>query len=1185
MSFVHLHCHSEYSLSDSILTVGQLAQFAQEQQMPALALTDRNNIYGALKFYQQARQRGVKPIIGCDLSVRDGDGIFQLILLVRDEAGFKNLCQLISHLYLEDQGRDGQAVNFARLNPQQCAGLIALSGGVHGDLARLYRSDDRARERIAHWQRCFAGHYYFQATLLNLPLEEELLACYQRWGTELGVATVATNQACFPVREDFDIHEVRHCIATGHTVADPQRPRPFTPEFYLKSEADLQQFPPQLLVNSLAVAEMCNLELKLGQVYLPDCPTPEGLSANEYLVQLAEAGLEKRLAARFPDAAERAAKEEEYRERLALELQVIQNMGFSGYFLIVSDFIGWAKRHQIPVGPGRGSGAGSLVAYSLEITNLDPLPYDLLFERFLNPERVSMPDFDIDFCGQRRDEVIKYVSDTYGHEAVAQIATHGTMAAKGVVRDVGRALGMAYSETDRLAKMISKALGVTLNDSLGRSARVLKAQEVPVGEEEMARKEREKILEMSSRELQGEYEEKPEVRQLIDICLRLEGLCRSVGKHAAGVVIAPSVLTDFSALYAEEAGKPAATQFDKDDIEKMGLVKFDFLGLKTLTIIDDTVQLLKRRGKDIGDINLIDLEDRQVYQSLAGGQTTAVFQLESNGMKKLVQAMKPDNFEDIISLLALFRPGPLGSKLDVQFVECKHGLREIIYPHPSIEPILKPTYGTMIYQEQIMQISQVLAGYTLGGADELRRAMGKKKKSEMARHREIFLAGAAKNGIDGQLAGDIFSMMEKFAEYGFNKSHSAAYALLSYQTAWLKYYHPAEFMASVLTSEMEHTEKLVRNLDEVRQLHLEVRPPAINHSRYEFTVNDGGAIVFGFGGIKGMGQAAAAIIINEREANGPFKSLADCCARLDLKKLNRKTMETLIKAGCFDELEPNRGGLLAALPQAVKLAEIGQQNRQSQQHDMFGLFAGDDRQAELALKIDPAAAWSAREQLAQEKATLGLYLTSHPVQPLARQIHALTGGRRLADWRGLMEEWDENRSYDVQVAGLVLEVYRGFTKKGQRPYVDFLLDDGSDRLKVSLGGANYEQYEKLIGEEAVLFIKGHCRFNSYFNRWQIHGQEIINIEQSQCSLIKSVIISLRHSELVGPLADYPLVLRNLLVPAPAGQGVKISLDIIADDIKQRGRINLRHGYQISQEQLEELKKLFGDGNVALFYEE
>ncbi len=1181
--FIHLHCHSEYSLSDSILRVPQLGQFAQSQAMPAIALTDRNNLFAALKFYQSARKLGVKPIIGCDLSVRDEDGhISQLVLLVQNHEGFRHLCQLLSHLYLDDQRRHELAVNMDRLTPASCAGLIALSGGTQGDLAaRLQRNDPAGAEaRLRHWLGVFGDRYYLQATRLGLPREEALLAQYYQWGQRFGVASVATNQACFRRPEEFEVHEIRVCIDAGTTVAAANRPRRHTPAFHLRTAEEMARlFPPTLLANSLAIAERCNLELELGRICLPDCPVPAGCTANEELVRLSRDGLEERLLALFPSAEARAEQAERYRERLEMELAVIQKMGFAGYFLIVSDFIRWAKKQDIPVGPGRGSGAGSLVAFALQITNIDPLPYDLLFERFLNPERVSMPDFDIDFCGIRRDEVIRYVSDTYGHDSVAQIATHGTMAAKAVIRDVARVQGMAYGDADRIAKMISKAIGVTLDDALGRSARVQAARTVPPDEDEMKRKEREKVLELESPELQREYAENEEVRSLLDHCLQLEGLTKSVGKHAAGVVIAPSALTDFSALYAEEAGKPAATQFDKDDIEKMGLVKFDFLGLKTLTIIDDTVKLLKRRGIDIGDINLIDLEDKKVYEAIASGQTTAVFQLESNGMKKLVRAMKPDNFEDIISLLALFRPGPLGSKLDVQFVECKHGQRAIIYPHPSLEPILKPTYGTMIYQEQIMQISQVLAGYTLGGADELRRAMGKKKKEEMARHREIFVAGAQKNGVAEDLARDIFAMMEKFAEYGFNKSHSAAYALLSYQTAWLKYYHPAEFMASVLTSEMEHTEKVVRNLDEARQLGLRVLPPSINGSHHAFGVNGDGAIVFGLGGVKGVGAAAVSLIVGERDRGGPFRSLEDFCARLDLKKLNRKTLETLIKSGCFDELEPNRGGLLEVLPQAMKLSEISHQNQQHRQEDMFGLFGGEEAGPASTLQIRPESAWTAAELSRQEKETLGLYLTSHPIAAVAAEVKALTGGYRLADLSADMAEWDEEKNHEVAIAGLIMDIYRGANKRTQKPLMDFTLDDGSDRHKVSLSGKWLEQFEALIREDEIIFLRGYCRFNSYFGRWQIQPTEIISIGQHKYELIKNLTLRIKHSSAI----DYPLILQRLLVPAPGAEGCTIHLAIVADDVGLSGRLTLAHSFRINEALLAELQQLFGGENIALTY--
>ncbi|RMD80001.1 MAG: DNA polymerase III subunit alpha, partial [Gammaproteobacteria bacterium] len=829
--FVHLHLHSEYSLSDGLIRIPQLVEAAARAGMPAVALTDLANLFAVVRFYKAALAAGIKPIVGAELWLepeQEEAAPARLVLLCQDRGGYLRLARLITRCYTEGRRWGLPALRRAWLEEEGTEGLIALSAGPAGEVgqALLAGREDRALALAREWAARFPDRYYLSVQRTGRPGEELCLEGSLDLAERLDLPVVATNDVRFLAREDFEAHEARVCIHEGRTLDDPQRPRLYSEEQYLRSPEEMARLfadLPEALANSVAIARRCNLELSLGRPRLPAFPVPEGRSVEEHLEQEAREGLARRLAA-DPEAAARRA---DYEERLAQELQVIVSMGFAGYFLIVADFIRWAKGHGVPVGPGRGSGAGSLVAYCLEITDLDPIRYDLLFERFLNPERVSMPDFDVDFCMEGRDRVIDYVVERYGRERVSQIITFGTMAARAVVRDVGRVLGHPYGFVDKIAKLIPFELGMTLDKALEQ-------------EEELRRR----------------YEEEEEVRELIDLARKLEGLARNAGKHAGGVVIAPTALTDFTALYCEPDSPVAVTQLDKDDVEAIGLVKFDFLGLRTLTIIDRAVRMVNERrppGTSPLDIARIPLDDEATFRLLKDCATTAVFQLESQGMKDLIRRLQPDRFEDIVALVALFRPGPLQSGMVDDFIHRKHGRIAVAYPHPALEPILAPTYGVILYQEQVMQIAQVLAGYSLGGADLLRRAMGKKKPEEMAKQREVFLRGARERGVDPALAGHIFDLMEKFAGYGFNKSHSAAYALVAYQTAWLKAHHPAAFMAATLTADMQHTDKVVALIEECRRLGLRVLPPDINRCRTEFALEDEGTILYGLGAIKGVG--------------------------------------------------------------------------------------------------------------------------------------------------------------------------------------------------------------------------------------------------------------------------------------------------------------------------------------------
>nr|MDQ3039278.1 DNA polymerase III subunit alpha [Pseudomonadota bacterium] len=850
--FVHLHLHSEYSLVDSTIRIPELVEACGARQLPAVAMTDQNNLFALVKFYKAAEKAGIKPVAGADVLVADGTvAASRVTLLCRDHDGYLSLSHLLSRAWMEGQRHDGVVARPQWLKANK--GLFALAG-LNAEPGQLFTSGrhELAEQSLADLQAAFGERLHLELTRCGRPGEDAFNAFALDMAARRGIPVVASNDVRFIDTEGFAAHEARVCIASGRVLDDARRPRDYTAEQYLKSGEEMAALfadVPDALANTVALAERCNLELRLGTYYLPAFPVPDDHTIESWLRSQSREGLAKRLD-RYPPAPEHGRSP--YEARLETELEVIISMGFPGYFLIVADFINWAKQNGIPVGPGRGSGAGSLVAWALGITDIDPLPYDLLFERFLNPERVSMPDFDIDFCMDRRDEVIDYVARRYGRDRVSQIITYGTMAAKAVLRDAGRVLGYPYGMIDGLAKLIplQPADPLSLSDVLGRSER--------------AKKDSSRVI----AEFKQRYESEDDVRDLLDLALQLEDLTRNAGKHAGGVVIAPTPLSDFCPLFAEHdghgAGRNPVTQFDKDDVESIGLVKFDFLGLRTLTILDWAVKAINVRRATEGDppfdITALPLDNPDTYALFARGDSVAVFQFESRGMRELLKRAKPDTFEDIIALAALFRPGPLGSGMDKEWCDRKHGHTDVSYPHPALETVLKPTYGVIVYQEQVMQIAQVLAGYSLGGADLLRRAMGKKKPEEMAKERAKFEAGSAERGVDPRIATQIFDLMEKFAEYGFNKSHSAAYALVAYQTAWLKVHYPAEFMAAVLSSDMDNTDKVVGFLDEARALGLTVLPPDVNSSTYMFEATEPRTIRYGLGAVKGVGRGACEAI-------------------------------------------------------------------------------------------------------------------------------------------------------------------------------------------------------------------------------------------------------------------------------------------------------------------------------------
>ncbi len=1088
-SFVHLHLHSEFSLVDSTIRIKPLIEQVEARGMGAVALTDMNNLFAMVKLYKAAIYAGIKPIFGADVWIRHDTrdhSLSRLVLLCQNDVGYLNLKRLISRSYQQGQIADRPTIAAEWLEGQS-EGLIALSAALDGDIGYAIRAGNYplAQEYLAAWQAQFPGRFFLELQRTGRPFEEAYIAQAVELSRQYAVPVVATNDVRYIDASDFDAHEVRVCICSGFTLDDKRRPHHYSEQQYLRSADEMVELfrdIPQAIQNTVNIAMACNVTLTLGKNYLPAFPIPEGFDEASYFRHVSQQGLEARLKflqEQLPqgEVLDRAP----YDERLKTELDVIIQMGFPGYFLIVSDFIEWAKKHGIPVGPGRGSGAGSLVAYALKITDLDPLYYELLFERFLNPERVSMPDFDIDFCMERRDEVIDYVAEHYGRNQVSQIITYGTMAAKAVVRDVGRVLGHPYGFVDRIAKLIPFEIGMTLNKALEQEE-----------------------------DLKTLYREDEEVTAILDMARSLEGLTRNVGKHAGGVVISPSDLNDFTPIYCEAGGGGLVSQFDKKDVEEVGLVKFDFLGLRTLTIIDWALKAINQnRGEgDRVEIERISLEDPKAFEILKACQTTAVFQLESRGMKDLIRRLQPDRFDDIIALVALFRPGPLQSGMVDDFINVKHGRSEARYPHPMIEEILKPTYGVILYQEQVMQIAQVLSGYSLGGADLLRRAMGKKDADEMARQRSGFVEGAEKNGVDGDTAGYIFDLIEKFAGYGFNKSHSAAYALVSYQTAWLKAHYPPEFMAAVLSSDMDNTDKVVILIEECRSMQLEVLPPDVNRSDYMFRADDQGRVIYGLGAIKGVGAAAIDIIIAER-ANGEYQSLDDFCQRVDMSKANKKVMEALITGGAMDCFSNNRAALMAHLPYALQAADQAQRNQAAGMVDMFA--AEPDSTVIKALPDAPP--WDEKQRLTFEKDALGLYLTGHPIELYEREIKQIVS-MNLGAWHEKLDDPSASgngfrrKEEDTIVVGLVVGIRTRNAHNGREAFVT--LDDRSGRIDVRVFPEMFQQLEEILQKDVVLVVEGGISYDDFNSGIRMRAKKIELLDTWRLNHARAIHIDLTN---------------------------------------------------------------------------
>ncbi|MGP5550318.1 DNA polymerase III subunit alpha [Psychrobacter namhaensis] len=1062
MAFVHLGIHSEYSITDSIVRIKPLVKAAAADNQRALALTDLSNLYATVKFYRACLGAGIKPIIGSEVIMDNEDT--RLTLLAMNNEGYQNITRIVSLGFTEgraDPVNHGTPVIKRSHILEHAAGVIVLLAEKSDVGQALVGSmPEKADELLAEWQAQFEDRLYFAIKRTNRLGEDAFIKAAIHSGAKHAIPIIAHNDVRFLEQDDFDAHEARVCIAGSYVLADPNRPQTYSDEQYLKTQDQMAQLfedLPQVIDNTLRLATRCNVTLTLGINVLPDFPVPEGETIESFFRAESQRGLEQRLDKLFPIAERRdnwGDFRQRYDERLEYELNIILSMGFPGYFLIVMDFIRWAKANGVPVGPGRGSGAGSLVAYALNITDLDPIHYDLLFERFLNPERVSMPDFDIDFCIEGRDRVIDYVAQTYGRDAVSQIITFGTMAAKAVVRDVARVQSKSYFLANKISKLIPKTPGITLSQALEQEPQ---------------------LKDLISNPDNMDYEDALEIWEM---AIKLEGVCRNVGKHAGGVLIAPHKITDFSAIYCDDDGH-RVSQFDKDDVEAVGLVKFDFLGLRNLTVINAAVENINlRRAKEGVDALVLEdlpLDDTKAYKLLQDAKTTAVFQLESMGMKKYLAKLQPTNIEDVIAMCALYRPGPLDAGMVEMYIDRKHGREEVIYDHPNLEPILENTNGVIVYQEQVMQISQVMAGYSLGGADMLRRAMGKKKPEEMAKQRDIFVTGATSQGIDEVTSGGVFDLMEKFAGYGFNRSHSAAYGVLAYQTAYLKQYYPAEFMAAVLTSDMNNTDNVVFFINDCREnFGLSVVNPSVNRSEWHFVADTPTNIIYGLGAIKGVGEGAVESIVEARRTNGPFKDLYDFCRRVDIKKVNKRTLEALVSAGCFDDfaatLRPDlpadaayeiRGALMSQLPSAVQAAEQDRQNREIGMMDLFGEM--DGVVAAPPLVMTPELIWGDKHRLKAEKNTLGLYLTGHPINEYLDELKRFTSGTRLDKLT------DTGYNGSCYFAGLIIDI----ANFGNRNVIT--LDDGTSRLEVSCYAERFNRVKEQLKVDEVVIIKGSIR--------------------------------------------------------------------------------------------------------------
>ncbi len=1174
MSFVHLRTHTEYSVVDGILRVDDAVGAAARDGQVACAITDLSNLFGAIKFYTAARKKGVKPIIGCDLWLEPEEGDkhgSRLLVLVQNHQGYLNLCELLARAWSGNTQRSHAFVKWEWFETHG-AGLLVLSAADGGAVGQALLAGDAERaEAIAQrLAALFPQRFFIELQRAGLPGNERHVRAAVPLAAKLKLPVVATHPVQFAQPDDFEAHEARVCVAEGETLANPKRVKRFSREQYFKTTAQMEALFADLPVavsNSVAIAQRCNLLLTLGKPQLPEFPTPGGVPVDQHFRDASHAGLEVRLAQLYPDAAKREAERARYVERLNFELDTIVQMGFPGYFLIVADFIQWAKSHGCPVGPGRGSGAGSLVAYSLLITDLDPLQYNLLFERFLNPERVSMPDFDIDFCQANRERVIDYVKDKYGRDAVSQIATFGTMAAKAALRDVGRVLGMGYGHVDSIAKLVVAPPGKTVT-----LAKVPLPPDLPIEGILYARKEEPEI---DRREAAEE-----EVAELLSLATRVEGIVRNVGMHAGGVLIAPGKITDFCPLYQQPGSDSAVSQFDKDDVEAIGLVKFDFLGLATLTILELAKEMVRarRKGREEFDYDKLPLDDEKVYRLFAEGKTEAVFQFESRGMIGMLRDAKPTKLEDLIALNALYRPGPMEEI--PTFCARKHGREPITYPHPILEELLRETYGVIVYQEHVMQGAQILAGYSLGGADMLRRAMGKKKPEEMALQRALFRDGAAKNGVTQPEADKVFDLMEKFSGYGFNKSHAAAYVLLAYHTAWLKAHCTAEFYAANMTVELDNTDKLKVLLADAKQFGVSFEPPDVNRGAYRFEPVSDTVVRYGLCGIKGTGQGAIEAIIAAREGTageggGPFRSLFDFAARIDRQRVNKRVVEALIKAGAFDALHSDRASALASVGLAFDWADTQEINEHQ-----GGLFDFDDSHAastqEPALvKAEP---WSIKERLTAEKAALGFYLSGHLFEEYAPEVRQFCK-RQIADLV------DTGREPQV-LAGIVSDLRVVNGARGRTAI--FRLDDGSEYIEAVAAEELYDANRERLREDELVVIQGKVQNDRFSGGLRLQCNAVWDLPSARARFGRYLSVALNGiSGKAPPVADVIKTWPPKRVESEQGelqQGLPIRLQLRRE--RAEGVLDLgdQARFWPSDEALARWRTLAHEGRAAVVYD-
>jgi DNA polymerase-3 subunit alpha len=1177
MPFVHLRSHTEFSVVDGTVRIDDLVKAAAKDGQPAVAVTDLSNLFGAVKLYSSARKKGVQPIIGADVWIEPeeaGKAPTRLLLLIQNKKGYLRLCELLGDAWTAPGQRSHAWVHWDSLASDN-DGLICLSGAEMGMVGQAVLMGDltKAEAQARKLAETFPGRFYIELQRGGHATNEPHIRAVVPLAARLKLPVVATHPIQFQEPDDFEAHEARTCIAEGETLGNPKRIKRFTREQYFKTSKQMEALfadIPSAIANTLAIAQRCSLTLVLGKPQLPDFPTPimpngEPQPMEDFFRELSHEGLKERLVHLFPNEAEREAQRQRYVERLDFEINTILKMGFPGYFLIVQDFINWAKNNGCPVGPGRGSGAGSLVAYALKITDLDPLKYNLLFERFLNPERVSMPDFDIDFCQGNRDRVIDYVKDRYGREAVSQIATFGTMAAKAALRDVGRVLGMGYGHVDSIAKLIPAPPGKTVT--------LAKVPENPDPGLIYARKE--------APELEEREKAEEEVASLLELATRVEGMVRNIGMHAGGVLIAPGKITDFCPLYMQPGSDSAVSQYDKDDVEQIGLVKFDFLGLATLTILELAKDYIVARHPDQKDFDFakIPLDDAAAYRLLSEGKTVAVFQLESRGMQGMLRDAKPSVFEDIIALVALYRPGPMD--LIPSFCARKHGREEVEYLHPLMSSVLEETYGIMVYQEQVMQVAQIVGGYSLGGADLLRRAMGKKKVEEMAAHRITFAEGAAKHDIKPELANEIFDLMEKFAGYGFNKSHAAAYALLAYHTAWLKAHYTAEFFSGNMSVSSDDTDKLkIFHDDATQNFGITFTPPDVNQGEWRFVPTGKKTICYALGAVKGTGQGAIEALVRERKENGPFKSFFDFCARVDRKLVNKRVVEALIKAGAFDSLEPHRAGLIASVGLAFEYADTLVANA-----DQGGLFDFGDSHAASTNEPElvPTEPWTLKERLSLEKTAIGFYLSGHLFDEAESEV------RRFAKQR----IGDLKDSRDPQVVSGIISELRIINSARGRVAI-FKLDDKSDVIEAVANQDTLDANKDLLKDDELVIIQGKVQTDRFSGGLRLNVQQVFSLAAARCRYARFVRVVAKDQKL--PVADVLREFPARRVPAPQpdlpdtvqGLPIRVVVERRTADLSARGEVELQGDagrVYPSEQAVARFRELMPEGQVAVVYGE